>query len=297
MPYSYSIGGLGGLGLTGGSMYNSYDPMMGMYGVGGYANSYGMGGIDTLGMYGGYGMGMYDPVTYMQKIGKAQQSMETSQIQHGANMHEALTQARVQNLSAEDRAFFESVVQDGGIRANIENLARSIRTGNQNEICVKYDEVKNTILTRYNSYFVNHPNMDTEAAVRGAIENAYARIISAQAQEAVDLETDIKRYGESAAGNGYNRGIRVGFFGKDESIGGHTKYTEQTLNYIYKTGIDFEGSKEKYKKVGNFMGKLTRELLFAGIPGLIIGGLFKNKFGLAIGAGLGLAADYFWQKA
>ena len=300
MTYDYSLmNGLGGLGLSTGSMYSSYDPMMGMYGMGG------LNGMTN--PYGGYGMGMmgmYNP-TFMAQMNQVQQQMELSQINHSSQMHDALTQARVSNMSAEDRAFFESVAQDGGIRANIENLADVIRKGDQDQICTKYDEVKRTILTKYNTYFRNNlGKMDSEATVRGVIENMYQAIISKQAGETVDLKTDIKRYGETAMGYGFNKGFASGgYIGKlagNNADDYHKKYTEETLNYIYHTGIDNKHGKDKMKNFGNFWGQLTRTLATPA-AGAAVGGLIGKFFnhgwvGAGIGAAAALAGDFFWQN-
>ena len=302
MTYDYSLmNGLGGLGLTTGSMYSSYDPsmMMGMYG---------MNGLTGMGAYGGYGMGMmgmYNPA-FMAQMNQYQQQMEKSQVQHSADMHDILTQTRVQNLSAEDRAFFESVAQDGGIRANIENLADVIRKGDQDQICAKYDEVKQTILTKYNSYFQNNlANMDAEATIRGVIENMYQTMISKQAGETVDLKSDIKRYGETAMGYGFNKGFASGgwlgkLFGTNNEDDYHKRYTEETLNYIYHTGIDSKHNKDKMKTFGNFWGKTARTLAAPG-AGAVVGGIIgkfcgHGTIGAWIGAALALAGDFWWQS-
>ena len=274
-------------GLSGISPYTSG---LGTYGLSGFNGMYTM---DPTMMYGMSGMmGMYNP-TFMAQMSQAQlqmlqtqQEMEKQQLRHSGNMHDTLMDVKMQNMSGEERALFESLAQDGGIKSAIGNLADVIRTGNQDEICRQYDIVKQTIITKYSSYLKNNMStMTPEETVRGVIEGLYSKYVSAQAGEAVTLQSDIRKYGESAFKHGFNKAI----WGGDDY---HGRYTEQTLSYITGTKIDNLSGKEKMHKRGEKVGKIVK---YGSLPlvGAVLG-RFGGWKGAAIGAGIGVALDGLW---
>ena len=280
-PYT---SGLGTVGLSGFNGMYTMDPTM-MYGLGGMSGMSGM-------------MGMYNPA-FMAQMSQAQlqmlqtqQEMEKQQLRHTGNMHDTLMDVKMQNMSGEERALFTSLAQDGGIKSAIGNLAEVIRTGNQDEICRQYDIVKQTIITKYSSYLKNNMStMTPEETVRGVIEGLYSKYVSAQAGEAVTLQSDIRKYGESAFKHGFNKAI----WGGDDY---HGRYTEQTLSYITGTKIDNLSGKEKMHKRGEKVGYAVK---FGSLPvvGLIAGGLIGAAKqcgwkGAAIGTGIGLLLDGAW---
>jgi len=275
-PYT---NGLGTLGLSGFSGMYSMDPTM-MYGMGGAYGPMSM-------------MGMYNPTFMAQmaqaqmQIGQMQQQMEKQQLLHAGNMHDTLMDVKLQNMSGEERALFESLAQDGGVKSAINNLAEVIRTGNQDEICRQYDIVKQTIITKNSNYFKNNmSSMTPEETVRGVIEGLYSKFISAQVQEPVTLQSDIRKYGESAFKHGFNKAL----WGGDDY---HEKYTEQTLSYITGTKIDNLAGKDQMHKRGEKVGKFVKYASLPAIGAAI--GAFGGWKGAGIGAAIGLAGDFLWQ--
>jgi hypothetical protein len=87
----------------------------------------------------------------------------------------------------------------------------------------------------------------------------YAQIVSAELGQPADLENDIKTYGESAIGHGFN----IGFLGKK---GHNEKYTEETINYCFGTRINDKESKDRAVKIGEYAGKAA-EVATAGAAG------------------------------
>ncbi len=266
MPLDYSISGLGGLGLDASGAYSSYNPAF----MGGMS-SYGMSpyGISPYGGMGMMGMGMnpeymtqyMKQMTDMQKyMAEAQHQQEKTQLTHSTDMHTALQQAEIANLSAHDRAIFQKAMVDGDVKEGVRNLSNVIRNGDQDAICQEFDKLKMTIFTKYSDYFQSSDSTkNTAANVNNLIRTLYAQIVSAELGQPADLENDIKTYGESAIGHGFN----IGFLGKK---GHNEKYTEETINYCFGTRINDKESKDRAVKIGEYAGKAA-EVATAGAAG------------------------------
>ena len=288
--YFTMMNGLGGLGFSG-----MYDPtMMSMYG--------GLNGLTAMNPYGGGYSGMgFNPAFMAQQYAQVQQQVEKSQAQHAIDMHDITTQARVQNLSAEDRAYFESIAQDAGVKRGIQDLADAIREHNKDLIKEKYDNVKMMILTKYNAYYRNNAGKiaDMEVAVRDQIENLYDAVISKNSGGAsAGLKSDIDKYCEDSVSYGINKGLEKGLFGKQNDYHESTKH--DVLNYIYHTPMDNQHGEEKKKKLGKAIGIGARYSIFAAPIGLFTGIKHGGWAGLGayLATAIGTAAvDWLWQKA
>lgn len=287
---------------------NSFaNPMAGM--MGGYGGMYGMNGMSPYG-YGGMGMmgmmGMMNP-QYLEQIAQAQAKMaeiqqmaERQQMNNATANHQLLLDAEVQNMSAHDRAFFQKALVDGDINQGIKSLASVIRKGDSDAICEQYDKLKQNIYAKYGDLFIENGIIGDERKVLDHIEKLYNEIISKQSGELVDMKEDIKRYGETSFGHGFNKA----FFGSNDY---HNKYTEEVADYIYGEGIDNKHGKDKMHSVGTGTGTVARYGLWglagtgllSGV-GATISKLTKHKGGGKWGAGIGflagLAGAWFWQN-
>lgn len=295
--------GISSIGTLDSSYYN---PMMSMMN--------GMGMMNGISPYGGMGMmgmmGMMNP-QYLEQMAEAQKKMleiqhqtEMLQTQHAIDNHKLLMQADVQNMSAHDRAFFQKTMVDGDINEGIKSLASVIRKGDSDAICEQYDKLKQNIYAKYGDEFIKNGIIGDERKVLAHIEYLYNQIITKQnGGEIADLKEDIKKYGETSFGHGFNKA----FFGSKDY---HGKYTEQVEDYIYNEGIDNEHGKNKMHKVGTGVGTATRYGLW-GLAGLGAGwgiGAFVGhkinkipegaggKYGRWIGALAGLIGAYVWQN-
>lgn len=275
-PYMSGIGGYSG-------MYG--DPAMMMYG-----GMNGMGGAYT-------GMGMMMDPSYINYYNQIQQNMEKSQVTHADDMHKRLMESKVNQQSAHTDMIVQTLAQDGGVQASIASLNEAIKSGNSNAIKQKYDELKQDIITRHNGYFKqNSVNMNLKHTIRGVIDGLYQQIVSAQTGETVTLVNDLRRYGESAAGYGFNKGL---YGSKDY----HDNYTEEVLNYIYETGIDNKAGKDKMKRIGERTGKAVKwgaAPIGLGATGAAIGSIGGKWGALAggvIGTGIGIIGDFLWSIA
>ena len=106
------LGGMGLAGYTG--TYDSFgDPMMMSGMMGGMGAMGGMGNMGALGM-----MGMYNPA-FMRQMIDTQHQIETSQVNHAQDMHKALLQTEISDLSAHDRATFQKISVDGDVQREI----------------------------------------------------------------------------------------------------------------------------------------------------------------------------------
>ena len=258
MAPGYSMYGLGALGLDPSGAFSSYNPMfMG-------ASPYG-----TMGMPGMMGMGMMNPeymtqymkqMTDMQKyMAEVQHQQEKTQLLHSTDMHSAIQQAEINNLSAHDRAIFQKAMVDGDVKEGVRNLANVIRGGDQDAICEEFDKLKMSIYTKYSDYFQSaDATKNTYANVNNLIRTLYAQIVGAQLGQPADLENDIKTYGETA----FNHGFNIGFLGKK---GHNEKYSEETINYLFGTRINDKESKDRAAKIGEYAGKGVEVLAAAPI--------------------------------
>ncbi len=287
------------------------NPMMSM--MGGYGGMYGMNGMSPYG-YGGMGMmgmmGMMNPqyieqmAEVQKKIAEIQNQAEVQQMNHAVDNHELLVQSEIQNMSVHDRAFFQKAMVDGDINQGIKSLASVIRKGDSDAICEQYDKLKQNIYAKYGDEFIQNGIIGDERKVLDYIEKLYNIIITKQnGGEIADLKNDIKVYGETSFGHGFNKA----FFGSDDY---HNKYTEEVADYIYGEGIDNKHGKDKMHSVGSFTGSTLRY----GIAGLVgfgggygIGKILERtiskmpagaggKYGKWLGALAGLIGAYVWQN-
>ncbi len=251
MSLGYGITGIGnGLGTFGlGSTSSYYDPtMMGMAGA--YSPYGSMGMMGAYSPYSGMGMmGMYNP-SFMGQMNKAYQQMEVDQLNHAGAMHNLMLQNQTQAFTDQDRAIFEKAMVDAGVNKCVTNLAEMVRKGNADGICQTYDELKQTLYTKYSDYFkANSNKLNPSDSVANFVELLYSQIISAQQGEQVDLRSDIKKYGETA----FEHGFWKNFHGSDY----HDKTSEQALSYMFGTPIDNKAGHERMEKYGATAEKIA----------------------------------------
>ena len=307
--------GLGTFGLGGASSY--YDPAM--TGMAGAYSPYG-----SMGMMGGYSspyagmgmMGMYNP-TFMRQMNQVSQQMEMDQLNHAGAMHNLLLQNQTQAFTDQDRAIFEKAMVDAGVNKCVTNLAEMVRKGNADGICQTYDELKQTLYTKYADYFKANANrLSPEDSVANFVELLYSKIISAQQGEQVDLRSDVKKYGETA----FEHGFWKNFHGSDY----HDKTSEQALSYMFGTPIDNKAGHERMEKYGATAEKAA-EMGTAAVVGAValpaaakagksilssVVSIGSEKGGEAIsklstfnkklawlGVAAGLIGDWWWQQS
>ena len=293
---SIGMSPLGAMGLDYSGAYGSYgDPMM-MTGM--------MNGMGAMGAMGGLGMmGMYNPA-FMKQMMNMQQEIEKNQLQHATDMHNAMTQAEVANLSAHDRAIFQKISVDGDVQREIRILSDLVRKGDSDAIIAEYDKLKSIIYTKFAEDFKNNLKGNDSLNADRYIEIMYSQIVSQQTGMPADLRADIKRYGETAFMHGFNQT----FLGND---GHNKKYSEEVLSYIDgNTRINDKGSKDRAHKWGGYAARGAEAVAatgtgwLAGIGLLGAGKLlpivkvpfFKNaKWAGFIGAAAALIGDIWWQ--
>ena len=300
----YGISPIGTYGLDMSGAYSSYDPYMMSMGLGGMNGLTGMGGLSTMSPYsmGSMGMmgGMYNP-TFMSQMVQMQQDIEKNQLQHSSAMHSLLQQNQVNQLSDHERTVFESAMIDGDIDQGIRNLADAVHAGNQDAICMRYDDLKNMIYKKHGEYFRNNSgNMTSKQNVDNFISMLYSQKLSPNAGEIVDLKTEIKQYGDSAFWHGFHKS----FLDKKDY---HKRYAEETLKYFFGDPIDNETGKKRIQKIGGICGNVAEGVAgVAGgagggaVVGGIIGAFFKNPFtgakiGMKLGGLAGGIGDIAWQ--
>lgn len=281
---------LGALGLDGTSMYSSYGTpsMMGMGGMAGMLGSqYGMLGMPSM-------MGMYNPA-FMSQMTQVHQDIEKKQLQHATDMHTLLLKNQVEQFNAEDRTLFEKAMRDAAVNKGVKTLAAKVREGDQDGICQEFEELKQTLYTKYADYFKeNAYKVNPSDSVTNWIEILYGNIVSAERGEQVDFASDIKKYGETPFEHGFWKNLH----GKDY----HNKYSEETLSYIYGTNVDNKSGKDRMEKLGSWTER-TVEGGVAALSGLMMGKLAKgmfcksSKYGGRFGAALALAGDLWWQMS
>ncbi len=265
--------GLGTLGLSSmGSTY--YDPTM-MMGMSAYS-PYGM-------------MGMYNPA-FMGQMNQAYQDIEKSQLNFSGAMHELMLQNQTRAYASQDRAIFEKAMVDAGVRKNLTNLAEKIREGDTDGVCVAFDELKQTLYSKYNDYFkANAGTIDPNDSVTYFIENLYNQLILG-GNPGESLRGDLQKYGESA----FEHGFMKHFNGKDY----HKKNAEEAESYIYGTPVDNKAGKERTAKIGAATAAIA-EAGAAGLAGAALGKIIPKVRKIPhigkIMAGLAIAGDIVWQ--
>ena len=260
-----------GLGLTGGyGSYDSYMPysMMNGYGMGMGMDSsiFGMGGYGLgMGGYGGMNMMLQYPLLY----GQIQAQMENNQLEHAIDMQAGMNRYGVAAHKSSDRALFEKVANNGQVQYGIDNLYRTVISGDQKAIMKQFNEVRNYILQTY-SKELDHlgKEINPVATANEYIKRIYSNTISAQTNQPADLEDDIRRYGESPIVNGWRQGMRKGHQGA---------YVDETLQYCFGRDIDEKANKDFSQTVGKVAGHITQP--FA-----------KGAVGAGIGAAAGATA-------
>lgn len=307
------INGLGTFGLGGASTYGSYyDPMtMGM--------GMGMGMGSAYSPYGMMGMG-YNPSfmsSYMREMNNAQQQIEIDQLNHASAMHNLQLQNQTHAFSDTDRALFEKAMVDAGVNKGIINLAAKVQEGDMDGVCQMFDELKQTLYTKYSDYFkANASKLNPADSVTNFIELLYSQIVSQNRGEQVSLRGDIKKYGETA----FEHGFWKNFHGKDY----HDKYSEETMSYVFGTPIDNKHGKDRMEKIGAYTEKGTELAVAAGVGALALPTVVTAAKGLTgsavstvsksgaqklakmsafnkkwawLGAGLAIAGDWLWQQS
>ena len=176
--------------------------------------------------------------------------MEVDQLNHAGAMHNLMLQNQTQAFTDQDRAIFEKAMVDAGVNKCVTNLAEMVRKGNADGICQTYDELKQTLYTKYSDYFkANSNKLNPSDSVANFVELLYSQIISAQQGEQVDLRSDVKKYGETA----FEHGFWKNFHGSDY----HDKTSEQALSYMFGTPIDNKAGHERMEKYGATAEKIA----------------------------------------
>lgn len=300
----YGISGIGynplgnmGLGMTG--TYGSYDAympsMMGM--------NYGMGN-PMLGM--GGMMGAYP--TFMAQMQQVQNQIEASQAQHSSAMHNILVQNEVNAHRETDSALMKKMLTNGDIQQGIQNLYNKVREGDQDGICSEYDKLKTYVYNTYRDELAARGDkINPSVSATQYIEAIYGNVISKQTGKISDLRSDIKRYGDNAATNGFMSGFRRGH---------HNRYVDETMNHCFGLEIDQKRSKDMRQNIGNGVGRAASVLekgAYGSVAGVAatgtllgLGKIFGNyswfnamgkawRPAAAIGLLAGMAADIWWQ--
>ena len=303
-----AIGSYGGLGSTG--LYGSYyDPsmmaMMGGYGSYGMSNPMMMGGMNMMG-------GMYNPTfmsnytDMMKNMYSAQNEIQKLQLQNQVDMHSALQQAQVSNNAAHNKAFFDTIMEDGYVKNAVREIYDAIHSSNMDAVATKYFELKQMILNKYSDHFKNSiGGQNDKENIDHYISTMYSEIGGGLSGNGVkpDLRTDIRNYGE----NPFEHGINTTFLGNS---GHHQLTAEECLNQIYGTPIDDQGSKAHAELLGRGAGRLKEFGLATGagaVGGAALLGICKTLpvigkkcKGLGkwawVGAGLAAVTDLLWQN-
>ena len=268
----YGISGIGyplgniGLGATG--TYGSYDAYMpSMYSMNPMATGYGMNN-SIFGM--GGMMGMYNPMFMAQM----QQQVESSQIAHAGRMHSAVLGNELNAHRFSDSVLINKILTNGDVKQGIQNLYAKVREGDQDGICTEFDKLKHYIYTTYSDELKSRGDkINPSTAATEIIEAVYGNIISAQnGGQVADLRSDIKRYGDGAAMNGFLQGFRTDH---------HSRFVDETMNHCFGLEIDQRGSKDFKQDFGNGLGRIASALEK---------GVYGAGAGMAItGIGVGLA--------
>ncbi len=292
----------------------TYDPMMSM--MGSYPG-YGMTGMMGASPYMMGGIGGFNPAFMGQmmdyqtemykKMYKTQEELEKQKLEHATEMHALGQKADVMNMEAHERATFLKSMQDSDVELGVRGLYEAVRRGDQDDICMKYDELKLVLVRKYGDYFNSAQGQkNLEQQLNQKISELYAQYGTAWNGGSVtaDLRRDINAYGESPFMNGFRRA----FLGNQ----GHNEYySEQTLNYLFGDRINDQGSKAKAQKAGAWTEHIAEATLGAPLAGAAAGlsataiakailpsnltGWMKYGKAAKIFAGLALVGDIFWQ--
>ncbi len=272
MAPGYSISGIGydplgysGLGLSGqySSCFDSYMPsMMNFSGMG---MNYGLGYNPIFGYAGGGNS------QYMMNMQDAVNAIEKSQVIHAGEMHKLIKRNEENGLNETHSSDFSKKITDASVKDGIERLARVIESGNGNDICRKYDELKNAIINRYSdelAKFGSKINIDT--VVRDYISGIYSEIVSKGTGEQRNLYDDIKKYSEGAGENGFLQGYKPGH---------DNKYTEEVLCHIFGDEINDKKDKDSKQSITKVLGHGARWAAAGVIGGTTATGLWAIKRG------------------
>ena len=270
MTTGYGITGIGyplgniGLGSTG--AYGSYDAYMpSMYGMNMMGSGMGYGMNNSI-----FGMGMYNPMFMAQM----QQQVEASQIAHAGKMHTAVLGNELSAHRFSDSTLINKILTNSDVQVGVQNLYAKVKEGDQNGICTEFDKLKQYIYTTYNDELkARGDKINPSIAATQIIEAIYGNVITAQnGGKVADLRSDIKKYGDGAAMNGFMSGLRLGH---------HGKYVDETINHCFGLEIDQQGSKEFRQDFGNGLGRIASALEK---------GVYGTAGALALtGVGVGLA--------
>jgi hypothetical protein len=260
MAPGYSISGIGydplgylGLGLPGqySSYYDSYMPSMM-----GFNPSVGMNYNSVYNPMFGYAGGGNSQ--YMVNMYDAMNTIEKNQVNHTGEMHRLTKETESNAIYNTDSADFSKMITDASVKDGIERLARVIESGNGNDICRKYDELKNAMITRYSdelAKFGSKINIDT--VVRDIISDKYSEIVSKATGEQRNLYDNIKKYSEGAGENGFLQGYKPGH---------DNKYTEEVLCHIFGDEINDKKDKDTKQSLAKGAGYVGRYAT-AGVAG------------------------------
>ena len=240
LPISGIGYGLGNLALSAPGAFTSYDNMM--YGMGGIYSPY------------GYGMmGMY----YPSIMAKMQQDIESSQIQHSANMHSMLLQNDVRANRETDSALIRKVLTNSDVMQGIQNLRDKVIEGDQDGICQEFDKLKSAIYQTYKGELNERNGFNNpKTSASELIEAVYNTVCQS------DLRNDIKKYGGSAMKTGFKKQFKPG---------SSERYVDQTLNHCFGLRIDQKGSQDTAKTIGAIGGGAAHAAKY-GVYGAAAGG-------------------------
>lgn len=289
----YPMMGLGDYGLSTNSSYGNYDNyMLGMNGYSGMGYSMN----PAMGMNGSvFGYGGYNPLF----MGQMMSQMEQYQANHAADMHTTLLDNQTRAHRETNKALIDKVLTDASVQQGVKTLATKVREGDQDGICLEFDNLRQQIYRTYGDEIRARGNEENaHQAVTQLIDYLYTSIITAQnGGETADLEQDIKKYGDKAFVNGFKQGHRKGH---------HDRYIDETLQHCFGYRIDEKESKDRAQAVGKLTGKAVNGLEW-GVAGAGVGTaghLMKNGFKLKglgtwalIGGLVGIGVDAIWKLA
>ncbi len=251
LPISGIGYGLGNLALSAPGTFTSYDNMM--YGMGGMYSPY------------GYGMG----INYPLMMAYTQQDIESSQMQHSADMHSMLLQNDVRANRETDSALIRKVLTNSDVMQGIQNLRDKVVEGDQDGICQEFDELKSAIYQTYKGELNERNGFNNpKTSASELIEAVYNTVCKS------DLRNDIKKYGGSAMTTGFKKQFKPG---------SSEKYVDQTLNHCFGLRIDQKGSQDTAKTIGAIGGGVAHAAKYSAYGAIAGGGasLLINGIGKA----------------
>ena len=234
-----SMSGLGYLGLGTPGTYTSYDPMM-----------YGMSG-----MYAPYG---YNMMYYPEIMARMQQNIESSQIQHSADMHSLITQNGVRANRETDSALIRKILTNSDIMQGVQNLKDKVVKGDQDGICQEFDKLKSAIYQTYKDE-LNERNgyNNPRTSVSEIIQSVYNTVYSS------NLRIDIEKYGSNAFATGFKQQFKPG---------SSERYVDQTLNHCFGLRIDQKESQDTVKTLGAVGGGAAHAIKYGAYGAVGAGG-------------------------